>query len=95
MNLIAATTAVEFIQRRGGELYIWKKRSRCCGGAFVTLGAATEAPIGVEFRSVAHTDDFELFVPATMQQLPDELRVEARRFPNRIEAYWNGCAWIV
>jgi hypothetical protein len=38
---------------------------------------------------------FELFVPVTLRRLPDELHVEARRFPRRIEAYWNGCAWIV
>jgi hypothetical protein len=29
-----------------------------------------------------------------LRVLPDELHLEARRFPRRIEAYWNGCAWI-
>jgi len=44
---------------------------------------------------VDESTGFELYVPAALGRLPDELHVEARRFPRRIEAYWNGCAWIV
>jgi hypothetical protein len=36
-----------------------------------------------------------VLVPASLARLPDELHVEVRRFPRRVEAYWNGCAWIV
>jgi hypothetical protein len=39
-------------------------------------------------------DGFELHVPADLR-LPAELHLEARRFPRRVEAYWNGCAWVV
>jgi hypothetical protein len=95
MNLVAPDAAVDFIQERGGRLYVWTKRNRCCGGSFSTLGAATEAPSKIEFRRVDETAGFELYGPATLGRLPDELHVEARRFPRRIDAYWNGCAWIV
>ena len=95
MKLVAPDSAVDFIQERGGRLYVWTKRNRCCGGAFSTLGAATEAPAKTEFRRVDESAGFELYVPAALGRLPEELHVEARRFPRRIEAYWNGCAWIV
>jgi hypothetical protein len=95
MKLVAPDSAVDFIQERGGRLYVWTKRNRCCGGAFSTLGAATEAPAKTEFRRVDESAGFELYVPTALARLPDELHVEARRFPRRIEAYWNGCAWIV
>lgn len=51
--------------------------------------------MGAEFRLVASTGRFELLVPAGLARLPDELHLELRRFPRRVEAYWNGCAWVV
>jgi hypothetical protein len=95
MDLVAPDSAVDLIRERGGRLYVWTKRHRCCGGGFSTLGAATEAPARKQFQRVDEDVGFELFVPVTLRRLPDELHVEARRFPRRIEAYWNGCAWIV
>ncbi len=73
------------------------KKNRCCGGGFHTLGTATEALPKITFR---HLDDdnntnFALFVPETMSRMPDELHVELRRFPRRVETYWNDCDWVV
>ena len=70
------------------------KRARCCGGT-TTLASSGEPPAGVEFRRVSSGDGIEVFLPAQLGRLPDELHVEARRFPRRVEAYWNGCAWVV
>ena len=95
MKLVAPDSAVDFIQERGGRLYVWMKRNRCCGGCFNTLEASTEAPAKTKFRRVAESAGFELYVPESLARLPDELHVETRRFPRRIEAYWNGCAWIL
>ena len=95
MKLVAPDSAVDFIQGRGGRLYVWMKNNRCCGGrGFNTLGASTERPAKTEFRRVDESAGFEVYVPTTLGRLPDELHVETRRFPRRIEAYWNGCAWI-
>jgi NADH pyrophosphatase NudC (nudix superfamily) len=94
MQLIASDSAVDLIRERGGRLYVWRKRSRCCGGGG-TLATDTEAPAKLQCRRVNEDAGFELYVQATIGQLPDELHVEARRFPRRVEAYWNGCVWIV
>ena len=71
------------------------KKNRCCGGPFHTLRTATEAPPKITFRRDDECTNFALFVPETLNRLPDELDVELRRFPRRVEAYWNGCAWVV
>ena len=96
MRLVASDSAVDFIETHGGRLYIWLKKNRCCGGGFHTLGTATEAPPNITFRRVDdNSTNFALFVPETLSRMPDELHVELRRYPRRVEAYWNGCAWVV
>ncbi len=94
MDVVVSDPAAELIDERGGRLYVWLEGSRCCGGA-TRLASASEAPAGRAFRRVADCDRFELHLPAGLTRLPEELHVEVRRFPRRVEAYWNGCAWVV
>jgi hypothetical protein len=94
MQVIASPPAVELIQERGGRLYVWLKRARCCGNV-TTLVSSTSPPPRTQFRQLAHNERFELYVPSTLRRMPDELHVELRRFPRRVEAYWNGCAWVI
>lgn len=94
MRLVASDDAVDLVRARGGRLYVWVQRSRCCSG-LQTLSTSSEAPAGVEFRQVDDTDRFDLFLPAGLARLPDELHVELHRFPRRVAAYWDGCAWVV
>jgi hypothetical protein len=93
MRLVVSEPAAELIGSRGGRLYVWPKKARCCGG-LTTLASSTEPTPGTEFRSAGTLGDVELFVPARLAPLPDELHVELHRFPRRVEAYWNGCAWV-
>ncbi len=93
MRVVASERAVELIGERGGKLYVWVTRSKCCNG-LQTLRTATETPSHTTFaRSEAGTG-FELFLPAALGRLPDELHVDAGRFSRRVEAYWDGCAWV-
>jgi hypothetical protein len=93
MHVVATEQAGELIESAGGRLYVWIRRGRCCGNA--TLRASTTAPRGKRFRHADTDARFELFLPAGLSRLPDELRIETRRFPTRVEAYWDGCAWVV
>jgi hypothetical protein len=93
MHVIASSQAAALIQATGGRLYVWPHRGRCCGGVTV-LRTASRPPHGMAFRPLA-TDGFELYVPAGLARLPEELHFEVQRFPRRVEAYWNGCAWLV
>ncbi len=93
MRVVVSESAADLIEEHGGRLYISLRKGRCCG-AFTTLATSSEAPDGKEFRRVAAGEHFELFIPARLAQLPDELHLDVRRFPRRVEAYWNGCAWV-
>jgi hypothetical protein len=93
MRVVASERATDLIESRGGRLYVWVKRGRCCGAS--SLRASTEAPRGREFRRVDGDEPFDLFVPAQLPRLPDVLELDVSRFPERVEAYWDGCAWIV
>jgi hypothetical protein len=93
MRLVVSATAAEAIEEQGGRLYVWPEKSRCCGGA-TTLGTATSPP-HKDFRREDAAMSFELYLPAHLASLPDELHVEVRGRSQRIEAYWNGCAWVV
>lgn len=93
MRVLVSDSAAELIGERGGRLFVWPKRVRCCGG-LTRLVSKDSAPPGVEFRRVEECGRFELYLPSTLARRPEELHVEARRFPRRVEAYWNGCAWV-
>ena len=93
MQVVASRPATELIREQGGRLFVWLKRGRC-GGNVTTLSTATAPPPGKEFRLVDGAD-FELYLPSSLTRVPDELHIELRRLPRRVEAYWNGCAWVI
>ena len=93
MRLVVSESATDLIQERGGRLYVWVKRGRCCG-AVTRLATSSEAPARIEFRRVPDSERFALFIQLRLARLPDELQIDVKRFPRRVEAYWNGCAWV-
>jgi hypothetical protein len=93
MRVVVTERAGELIDSAGGRLYVWIRRGRCCGNA--TLRASTTAPRDRQFRRAATSTRFDLFLPSGLSRFPDELHIDARRFPTRVEAYWDGCAWVV
>ncbi len=51
MRIVVSDPAVDLIAERGGRLYVWLKRDRCCGG-ITRLVTASEPPSEKEFRRV-------------------------------------------
>lgn len=94
MRIVASDEARALIAERGGRLYVSIRSARCCR-AVQTLATDTEPGRSTEWLSAGRDAGFELFLPAALARHPDELHVEAHRFPRRVEAYWNGCAWVV
>ena len=88
-ELVASAGVIEEIRQRGGALYVWPRKARCCGGT-ITLRAATEPPARA-FRPV-ETAGIELFIPVGMMP-PETLHVEIGRL-GRVRAFWNGLAWV-
>ena len=90
MKVVASPRAVELVQERGGSLYVWRTSpGRCCSGT-TFLRTSDKPPRGIEFTRTAF-EPFELHLAPGVR--PDTLELEARR--KRVEAYWNGCAWVV
>jgi hypothetical protein len=71
------------------------KTNRCCGGGIHTLATAHEPPAGREFRRIDDSTGFDLFVSTGLRTLPAELHIERARRRPRVDAFWDGCAWIV
>jgi hypothetical protein len=95
VRVVASPEAVDLVRDGGGRLYVWTKSSRCCSGRLTWLEASTEPGEGRAFRRVEGAA-IELYVPANLSHLPEELVVEARgRRRWHLEAYWDGCAWVV
>ncbi len=95
MRVVASEPALQFVRERGGRLYVWTASSRCCRGGLTLLRASTEPAPDREFRRVP-SDEVDVFLPAQLKQLPEELHLDLHRFPRRhVEAYWDGCAWVV
>jgi hypothetical protein len=93
MRVVASDPALDWINERGGRLYLWLKKERCCN-AGLRLVSATDPPLGRDFERIPDCDRFDLYLPTHLGRQPDELHLELRRFPARLDAYWNGCAWI-
>jgi hypothetical protein len=93
VRIVVSDPATAAIHERGGRLYVWLRPSRCCRGA-ATLATATTPPAGKQFRKDETTTSFDLYLPTHLTHLPDELHVDVRGRKHRIEAYWNGCAWV-
>ncbi len=96
MQIVASDEARRMIVDRGGRLYVGIRTERCCKGArpVRTLVASTDPGGASDWQDAGRGEGFEVFLPREIRQLPEELHLEARRFPRRVEAYWNGCPWI-
>jgi hypothetical protein len=88
-ELVASARVIDAIRERGGALYVWPRKARCCGGT-ITLEVATEPPDKV-FRRV-RAERIDVFVAVGMME-PESLHLELSR-SGRIRAFWNGLAWV-
>ena len=81
------------MQDRGGKLYVWAKKIRCCGGSVIFLETSNEAGER-PFRRVP-TDGIELYLDERMRE-PNELELDVGGLRGKhVHAYWDGCAYVV
>lgn len=95
MRVLASPEATALVREQGGCLYVWPKRFTCCRAVTFLEASTTEPLRGVRFRSVA-AEPFAVLFPDATARLPDELQVEVHgRRRRRVEAYWDGCAYVI
>jgi hypothetical protein len=96
MKVVASPEAAALIRERGGRLFVWAASKACCGGTRFIESATNPPSIAGRFEPI-EAEGFELFLrPAGVDLFPDELHIDVkgRRHPH-VEAYWNGCAFLV
>jgi hypothetical protein len=95
MNVVAPPSVQAFVSERGGCLYVWTDRTRCCGGAMTFLKSSTTRPRTERAFREAASEGFRLFVDPGSRELPDELHLVLKGWRRkRVEAFWNGCALV-
>jgi hypothetical protein len=107
MDVVADERALSYIARGGGRVWVWLDPHGGLGGpALIYLDAGMEPP-GVSKatrrkRSARRTHRFTEF-PAVGFELrcdfgkfdpPKELHLVARRYPARLEAFWDGAIFV-
>jgi hypothetical protein len=94
VEIVAPDEVRDFVKAHGGRVFVWVRTPR---GPFITpcyLEASLEAPRSpdLSFRRL-RTPGFDLYLEATQRVWPRTLELALRR-RRRVEAYWNGMAWI-
>jgi hypothetical protein len=73
VHVKASAEAVQLVQDRGGKLYVWARKTRCCGGSVIFLETSSEAGERL-FRRIP-ADGIELYLDERLRE-PDELELE-------------------
>ncbi len=90
MRVVADPTAVEFINERGGMVFVRPHRASWCA-PIVDLRATTEPPRGAIGYKREEGAGFLLFFHPAIRTRPAELQVAVRgRHRPRVEVYWDG-----
>ena len=94
VEIVAPKEVGEFVAAHGGRLFVWVSAHR--GMLFVPclLETSLEPPHkrDLSFRRV-EAPGFDLYFEGTQRTWPKVLEF-ALRHRRRVEAYWNGMAWI-
>ncbi|MGB7806038.1 MAG: hypothetical protein WBM72_10585 [Actinomycetota bacterium] len=95
MRIESTPEVRSYVRERGGLLFVRAKRfgSALCG--VTLLEATTEPPPdALDWRRI-ETHGFLVFVPRAMR-LPKALELRVRgRIRRRIDALWDGCAYVI
>ncbi len=91
MRLVAEQRTLHHLAEQGGDLYLWPRGIRCCSGRSYVLEAATR-PSEREFVRVHEEGAISVWATPGLVE-PAEVHLELDR-RGRLQAYWNGQAWI-
>jgi hypothetical protein len=91
VKLVAGPDVRDYVDERGGAVYVWARGVGCCRGRTWLLDCATEEPDRA-FELVHAASGFQVFATPGLRE-PDELHLELDR-RGRLAAFWNGQSWI-
>ncbi len=96
MQLEVSAAAAGFVRAQGGQLWVWAARPRmCCGGTPAFMHAAT-APPGLTGFSQLRSAGLQVWFRAPAGRFPDVLGIGLHKGRRpQVEAYWDGCAYVL
>ena len=96
MRIVSTPEARSFIRERGGLLFVRLSSHRGLRGHLSLLRTTTELPPGALDYQRVEAKGFLLFLHPRIGRGPSSLHLEVKgRLRRRLEAYWDGCAFVV
>jgi len=94
VELVAPAEVADFVAAHGGRLFVWVSAHPGFPSTVCLLEASLEPPKGdVGFRRIP-APGFDVYLESTQKLWPRTIELALKR-RRRVEAYWNGVAWIV
>ncbi len=96
MRIVASDEVRRFVRANGGDLYVWTRGHGCCSGRVTFLATDTRRP-----RDWSHEPEpidaggFRVHLRTGGRGLPGELVLELRRRRRTVDAFWDGCAFVL
>lgn len=97
MKVVSPPEVDAFVRERGSRLFVWHDVRRCCSGGVSFLATSSDAAPRdrADFQKVPN-EGFDLWFARGARPAPDELYLALKGWRRkRVEAYWNGCVFIV
>ena len=96
MRVVATDDVRSHIGAHGGMLFVWVKEHRPMRGALRLLRTSTEPPQDALDWQRVEVKGFLVFLPPGLRP-PSELHLVVRGFirRRRVEAFWEGCAFVM
>ena len=93
VEVVAPDEVRDFVASHGGRLYVWISVHHGVRCTLSLLETSLEHPRrgDLDFRRI-RARGFDLYLEATQRIWPMTMEFALRR--RRVEAYWNGLAWI-
>jgi hypothetical protein len=93
VEMVAPADVRDFVAARGGRVFVWISRHPALFAPLCLVEASLEPPWhDFAFRRIAGPG-FDVYLEATQHIWPKTLEFGLRRH-KRVEAYWNGLAWV-
>jgi hypothetical protein len=93
VEVVAGEAVREFVAAHGGRVFVWISVHRAFFAPLCLLDTSLgPPPDDLMFRKIAGPG-FDVYLEATQRMWPKTLEFALRR-RKKVEAYWNGLAWI-
>jgi hypothetical protein len=94
MEIVVSDEAKEFVEARGGVVFVYPHSHRCCQGQITMLDTTTTPRTSSVPTSSVQVGGIEVRLHGQAAQQPQQLEIELRGVWRRhVVAFWDGCAY--